>query len=90
MLILKFKVSGNSMLPTLKEGQDILVWCWFYNPEVGDIVALKKSGKEMVKRISARTGGKFFCLGDNPKESTDSRSFGAITQNEIIGKVIYK
>ncbi len=78
------------MLPTLKEGQDILVWCWFYNPKVGDLVALKKFGKEMIKRISAKTNNKFYVLGDNPKESTDSRSFGALTQDEIIGRVIYK
>ncbi len=85
----RFTVSGNSMLPTLKPNQDVLVLCWFFEAKKGDLVVFKKNGKEMIKRISAIKEDKFFVLGDNPKESTDSRSFGAISRNEIIGKVTY-
>lgn len=31
----------------------------------------------------------YFVLGDNFSESTDSRYFGAIDKNQIIGKVIF-
>ena len=50
--IQRFTVFGDSMIPTLKLGQDVLVLCWFYKLEVGDLVAIKINGREMVKRIS--------------------------------------
>ena len=77
------------MLPTLKPNQDILVWCWFYTPKKGDLVAFKKQGKEMIKRIQKVRGREYFVIGDNKKESTDSRNFGWINKSEIIGKVIW-
>ncbi len=77
------------MLPTLKPGQDILVWCWFYKLKVGDLVAIKVNGKEMVKRIESFNGRGIFVSGDNESGSTDSRTFGPIKKNQIIGKVIW-
>lgn len=77
------------MLSTLKPGQDILVWCWFVNPKIGDIVAIKVNGKEIVKRIQKVRNEEYFVVGDNKKGSTDSRSFGWISKSEIIGKVIW-
>jgi signal peptidase I len=88
--ISRFTVSGNSMQPTLKEGQDILSINWFVNPKVGDIIVIKKQGKEMVKRIEKIEGENVFVVGDNEDESTDSRHFGAIKRELIIGKVIYQ
>lgn len=98
--IQRFTVSGSSMLPTLKPGQDILVLCWFYKPKAGDIVAIKVNGKEMVKRVRHMSSGPLrlvgdeasrgtFVQGDNEKESTDSRNFGWINKKDIIGKVIW-
>lgn len=77
------------MLPTLKPGQDVLVWCWFIKPKKGDIVAIKVNGKEMIKRIQKMDGRTYFVLGDNEKESTDSRKFGPIKRSQIIGQVIW-
>jgi len=77
------------MLPFLKEGQEVLVWCWFYKPKVGDIVVIGKNGKDMVKRIQKIHDRKYFVGGDNKRESTDSRSFGPIDKSEIIGKVVF-
>jgi len=77
------------MLPTLKSGQDVLVWYWFLNPKIGDLVAIKVNGKEMVKRIQSTNGRRYFVVGDNEKESTDSRNFGWIRKSEIIGKVVW-
>lgn len=87
--IQRFTVYGNSMLPTLKHGQDVLVRCWFYQPKTGDMVVIKKNGKEMVKRIQRVSGRKYFVVGDNQKRSTDSRKFGWINKKDIIGKVIW-
>lgn len=90
------------MLPTLKPGQDVLVFRWAYlfsRPNVGDIVAIKVNGKEMIKRIqktddspgeaSAKRGRRIFVIGDNERESTDSRSFGPVHKSHILGRVIW-
>ena len=85
----RFTISGNSMLPTLKSGQDVLVRCWFINPKAGDIVVIKHGVREIVKRIQTIRDRKYFVIGDNKKESTDSRKFGPIKKEQIIGKVIW-
>jgi hypothetical protein len=36
------------------------------------------------------TGGKLFLRGDNPSESTDSRTLGEFDQKDILGKVSYR
>lgn len=77
------------MLPTLKSGQDILVLCWFFKIKVGDILAIKVNGKEMVKRLQTVSDQKYYVVGDNEKESTDSRNFGWISRDQIIGKVAW-
>lgn len=90
------------MLPTLKPGQDVLVLCWVYlwsQPKVGDIVAIKVNGKEMIKRIqktddspgeaSAKRGRRIFVIGENKNMSTDSRKFGWVDKKDITGKVIW-
>lgn len=67
----------------------------------GDILIFKVKDEEMVKRLSYLPGEKFesegnliqlksneiYVLGDNPKESIDSRNYGPIKTNSIIGKV---
>lgn len=78
------------MFPTLRPGQDVLVWCWFYKPKIGDIVVIQVKGKEMIKRVrQISSNHKIFVQGDNEKESTDSRSFGPLKNGQIVGKVIY-
>lgn len=88
----RFIVHGKSMFPTLKPGQNVLVFTWRYffsHPKIGDIVVIKKNGKSIVKRIQKYDGRGVFVIGDNKKESTDSRSFGEISKSEIVGKVIF-
>lgn len=88
----RFTVSGNSMLPTLKPGQDVLVFNWAYifsKPKKGDIVVFKFNGREIIKRVQMYHGRGIFVMGDNKRYSTDSRSFGPIDKSKIIGKVIF-
>lgn len=80
------------MSPTLKEGQDVVSFNWSYlgnKPKVGDIVVIKVNGKEMVKRIQNVHDREVFVAGDNMIESTDSRQFGPIDIDQIVGKVVY-
>ena len=91
-LLSKFRISGHSMEPTIKNNQFILISkipYFFSEPDVKEIVAFKKNQKVLVKRIIKRTGNKYFLAGDNSKDSLDSRSFGFVSKNDILGKVIY-
>lgn len=55
---------------------------------IGDIVLFKKNNTQMVKRIKERKMNEFRVEGDNSSQSTDSRSFGPIRKDEIIGRVV--
>lgn len=90
--LLKFRIKGNSMFPTFKAGDKILVnklSYFFSKPKIGDVVVLKKE-KFIIKRIAKIKEKKVFMIGDNKEGSTDSRSFGWINRGEIAGKVIFK
>lgn len=79
------------MLPTLKPGQSVLCFNWAYvfvKPKIGDVVVLRKNEKDIIKRILECSDREFFVVGDNEKESTDSRNFGFINKADIVGKVI--
>jgi len=84
-----FRVEGDSMFPILKEGDFVLI-----NPhadlQIGDIVLARhpfKQSVKIIKRIAEILPGERYVLrGDNPPESSDSRSFGAIPAKDIIGK----
>lgn len=81
------------MLPTFHSGQDIISFNWAYlgrKPKMGDVIVIKKDGKEMIKRIQKVRDREVIVTGDNSKESTDSRDFGPIKVDQIVGKVVYK
>jgi len=80
------------MNSTFKSGDAVLVNRLSYifsKPKIGDIVVLKKE-KYIIKRIAKIRKEQVFLLGDNKKESSDSRVFGWINKKEIVGKVIFK
>ena len=92
MLLFRVKVKGHSMEPSLKNNQIAIASSlpyFFRKPRVGDIVVLSL-GKCIIKRIIKVKENEIFIVGDNNKESTDSRDFGWISKRKIIGKVICK
>jgi signal peptidase I len=58
-------------------------------PKAGDVVVfLTPGGDTAVKRCGAWSGeDTFFALGDNNRESYDSRFYGPVPVDRIIGKV---
>ena len=89
----QYRISGNSMTPTLAAGDTVLVNRLAYRfkkLQKGDIVALldPRDGKVLIKRITQVKGKQYFVEGDNKNASTDSRVFGMIKRSDIIGKVI--
>lgn len=77
------RVSGSSMLPALKHGDVIMGWN--SKPAKGDIVVARWGEIEIIKRVTNIENGRFFLEGDNPSASTDSREFGFVDENVILG-----
>ena len=92
----RLRISGSSMLPELQPGDEILFNPKAYRhklPEVGDIVVALHpyQTKKIVKRVAlVLEDGSCFLTGDNSEESTDSRSYGFIPFEKILGKVTNK
>lgn len=134
------RVSGNSMVPTFKNGDYILtdkISYRFGNPKEGDIIVLKNPRDEtqdFIKRIIAAPGdslkieegivyvnegkiseeylpsgtrtragnfvtedaqikvgaNQYFVFGDNRDHSSDSREWGGVTKEEIVGRVFFR
>jgi nickel-type superoxide dismutase maturation protease len=93
------KVSGSSMAPTFKDGDWLLV-SWFpagLPPVVaermlGKVVVVEREerpGIFLVKRLQKSHAGNFWVQGDSD-ESTDSRSWGWIPANEVVGVVLFR
>jgi len=83
------------MLPTLRDGARVVVDTGAYvdlSPQPGDVVLAKHpfhTGVWLVKRVDRiMPDGCVFVVGDNPAESTDSRSWGALEPSRIIGRVV--
>lgn len=92
MPIIKFKVSGNSMYPTLYDKQNVYCIKYFFiAPRKKDIIVfnIPNSSKFGIKRITKIHNNMYFVQGDNKNKSTDSNTFGYIEKKLIIGKVIW-
>ncbi len=83
------------MLPTYRDGDAVLVDAGVYVdlvPRPGDVVLAAHpfhTDVRMIKRVQRITpDGRIFVVGDNPAESTDSRTFGALQPSQILGRLI--
>ncbi|MER6911629.1 nickel-type superoxide dismutase maturation protease [Streptomyces sp. NPDC000594] len=83
------EVTGPSMYPTLRHGDRLLVR---YGAPVrpGDIAVLRHPFQQdllIVKRVVERRPAGWWVLGDNPGAEGDSRSFGAVPPQLLLGRV---
>ena len=89
LLLARFKISGHSMLPTLKPGQSVLASSLPFmlnSPKINDLIIFKSNKKLIIKRIKSMENEKYKVVGDN---KADSKDFGLIDKSKILGKVIY-
>ena len=85
----RVEIAGDSMRPTLQPGDWALAVARARIRE-GAVVLLERPdrpGLEVVKRIAAEEPGGLVVLGDNPQGSTDSRHFGPVSRDVILGRL---
>ena len=85
------------MAPAFSPGQRVVVnkaAYLFSQPRPGDLVVVRdprRPDRLLLKRIERRAGvDGWLVLGDNPQASTDSRAFGPVGRELIIGKVWFR
>ena len=90
----RYRVVGNSMLPTLTEGQQVLVDPRAYrdrSPMPGEVVVVRhphSNHMKLIKRVAAlEPDGGLRVVGDNPSASTDSRTLGIVPPQLLLGRV---
>ena len=86
---MKVIIHGNSMSPSLKDGDEVTFDSYRkQNIKIGDILVVNHPyslNKKIVKRVSKIKGDSLYFLeGDNSNESSDSKTFGYISQESII------
>ena len=81
------------MRPTLQPGDRLFVFQW-PRPRPGDLVVLKEPDAQLtfaVKRVaSLEPNGDVIVHADNPNVSRDSREFGPVPRQLIVGRVIFR
>ncbi len=93
--IRRFEIKDRSMEPQFREGDFVIASSLSYIlklPKVGDVVVARHPSKRemvVITRIAERTcDGRYVLVGDNASFSTESREFGPVAQNDIIGEVL--
>ena len=93
----RFRVADASMQPALHPGDYVVVNTWAYRsrpPRVGDIVVLRhprEPALHLVKRVAdIPSKDEVFVLGDDATRSEDSRAFGTVRREMLVGKVWFR
>jgi len=88
------KVSGNSLSPVYQEGDFVMVSTvplLFGAPKRGDVIVFRHEVYgTMIKMVEAvAPGGEEFSVVGTRADSVDSRRFGPISRQDVLGKVIW-
>lgn len=75
------------MAPTFVHGK-LAVAVYPFRLRPGHVVIFRHHSREKIKRITHIEKKRVFVVGDNDAASTDSREFGWISRDQILGKVI--
>ncbi len=86
------RIVGPSMEPAVVNGD---WWLVRRSPRLspGAVVLMKHPRRpelSVVKRLVERRAGGWWVLGDNPDHSEDSRQFGTVPEDLIVGRLILR
>jgi nickel-type superoxide dismutase maturation protease len=85
---LRIAVSGDSMLPTL-HNNDMLLLRRSSRFRPGQLVLLEDHAFRLtIKRLSHQIQDQWWVVGDNAEHSIDSRSYGAVSSQQLQAVVI--
>ena len=83
-------VRGRSMLPTLREGDRLLV-VHGASPRLGRLAVVRlPDGVLAVKRVTRREPGGWWVERDNPAEGLDSWTLGAVPEPDVVARVLVR
>lgn len=86
------EVCGDSMYPTLKNG-DLLLGCRLYTLKKKAVYVFHPpvGNKYVVKRLTqvSSVTNKLFFEGDNSDHSFDSRMYGYISRDKVVAKCLF-
>jgi nickel-type superoxide dismutase maturation protease len=86
-------VAGDSMLPSLRPG-DCLLLSRRARIVAGDVIVARRphvEGLLLVKRAARREDGGWWLLSDNAAAGLDdSRAFGVLPDDAVAGKVLFR
>ena len=78
------------MRPTLRSG-DLCLVHWGGRVRVGDVVVARLPGRPLgVKRARQQLPTGWWLTGDDPAASTDSRDFGPVATDAVLGRVLVR
>jgi signal peptidase I len=88
------RVSGNSLLPEYEHGDFVLIAkipILIPQPEKGDLIVFNQPGYgRLIKIVSERLpNDRGYLVTGTQVDSVDSRQFGAVRKDAILGKVIW-
>lgn len=76
------------MEPSYKDGDKVIAFK-FGKVRETDVIVFKKNAITMIKRVQKIENTKYYVRGDNWNASEGSDDFGALSKEEIIGKVVF-
>ncbi len=85
-------VAGPSMVPTLRDG-DLVVVRYGARIRSGAVVVFRHPFQQdlrLVKRADGRRPGGWWLLSDNRPVDSDSRQFGAVPEELVLGRVLLR
>lgn len=85
----KAVVRGLSMVPNLGFGDELLIR-YGAQVAVGDVIVFRRSGQNDIKRVESMSDEGIFVLGDNAMASLDSRDYGLIRHDQVLGKALFR
>ncbi len=93
--LIKISISGDSMSPLFLDGDILNVDSSAYEDKevlAGDVIVFNHPFIKdfiMIKKVKEIIDSRYFVIGINESKSTDSRHFGTIKKESIIGKVVF-